>query len=383
MSWTASDATPAGRHGAGTPDRSSGSTEAPRRPPRRPSSAAAAGAGSRAARARRIHLIEVAQRRHAPEVTSSQVRWGLLIDTTKCSRAAPASSTPATPRTAWPCPTPTSAQWIRKVEIKDQDRPPGAVPVMCQHCAEPPCVDVCPTGASFKRADGIVLVDRHACIGCRYCVMACPYKARSFVHEPLANQKPEVPRGRAASEGCTLCVQRRPRRHAGLRRGLRQSRHHAMLFGNLNDPDSAIAKTRARARRRASCAPTSSSIRACATWASRRPWPRPTPARSKNASSTCCCCSAAASRRPALRRRTHGDAGHAVTGMTIRWSPGLPHVFAIFLIVAASGVLNVASIGSVFGQAPTSRARRCRPALLAMLAGGPAGADARSGRPIA
>ena len=71
---------------------------------------------------------------------------------------------------------------------------------MCQHCAEPPCVDVCPTGASFKRADGIVLVDKHTCIGCRYCMMACPYKARSFVHEPQHNQKPDVPRGMGPAE---------------------------------------------------------------------------------------------------------------------------------------------------------------------------------------
>jgi tetrathionate reductase subunit B len=74
------------------------------------------------------------------------------------------------------------------------------LPMMCQHCAKPPCVDVCPTGASMKRADGIVLVDRHTCIGCRYCMMACPYKARSFVHEPLTEQNPEVPRGKGCVE---------------------------------------------------------------------------------------------------------------------------------------------------------------------------------------
>ena len=61
------------------------------------------------------------------------------------------------------------------------------LPLMCQHCEHPPCVDVCPTGASFKRADGIVLVDKHTCIGCRYCVMACPFGARSFVHEPVTS----------------------------------------------------------------------------------------------------------------------------------------------------------------------------------------------------
>ena len=104
---------------------------------------------------------------------------------------------------------PTDSQWIRKIEIKEiRTGRTQSLPMMCQHCAEPPCVDVCPTGASFKRADGIVLVDRHICIGCRYCVMACPYKARSFVHEPLTDQKPDVPRGKGCVEGCTLCVHR-------------------------------------------------------------------------------------------------------------------------------------------------------------------------------
>ena len=106
-------------------------------------------------------------------------------------------------------PTPTSSQWIRKVEIKEiKTGRTASLPVMCQHCAEPPCVDVCPTGASFKRADGLVLVDRHICIGCRYCMMACPYKARSFVHEPVTGQSPDVPRGKGCVESCTLCVHR-------------------------------------------------------------------------------------------------------------------------------------------------------------------------------
>lgn len=53
-------------------------------------------------------------------------------------------------------------------------------PAMCMHCAEAPCVSACPTGASYKREDGIVLVDQDKCIGCRYCIVACPYEARYF-----------------------------------------------------------------------------------------------------------------------------------------------------------------------------------------------------------
>jgi molybdopterin-containing oxidoreductase family iron-sulfur binding subunit len=115
---------------------------------------------------------------------------------------------------------------------------------MCQHCADPPCVDVCPTGASFKRADGIVLVDRHSCIGCRYCVMACPYKARSFVHEPLADQKPDVPRGKGCVESCTLCVHRIDRgdKTTACAEACAKAGHGAIVFGDLNDPASEISQ---------------------------------------------------------------------------------------------------------------------------------------------
>ena len=192
-----------------------------------------------------VSLITYAAGRGAPGGASSKVRWGLLIDTTKCSSGCSDCISACNAENGLdPVPSPTSAQWIRKVEIKEiKTGRQASVPVMCQHCAEPPCVDVCPTGASFKRADGIVLVDRHACIGCRYCVMACPYKARSFVHEPLANQKPEVPRGKGCVEGCTLCVQRIDRGGTpACVEACDKAGHHAMLFGNLNDPDSAISK---------------------------------------------------------------------------------------------------------------------------------------------
>ena len=190
-----------------------------------------------------IHLIEIAQA--ATPEASSKVRWGLLIDTTKCeSGCTDCVSACNTENGLDPRPSPTSAQWIRKVEIKEiRTGRQSSVPVMCQHCAEPPCVDVCPTGASFKRADGIVLVDRHSCIGCRYCVMACPYKARSFVHEPVTGQQPDVPRGKGCVEGCTLCVHRVDRGGTpACVEACTKAGHEAMLFGDLNDPGSAIAK---------------------------------------------------------------------------------------------------------------------------------------------
>jgi tetrathionate reductase subunit B len=117
-----------------------------------------------------------------------------------------------------------------------------SAPVMCQHCAQPPCVDVCPTGASFKRADGIVMVDRHACIGCRYCMMACPYKARSFVHEPQSGQKADVPRGKGCVEGCNLCAPRIDRGGVpACVEACAASGREAIVFGDLNDPRSTIS----------------------------------------------------------------------------------------------------------------------------------------------
>ena len=93
-------------------------------------------------------------------------------------------------------------------------------PKSCLHCEDPPCVPVCPTGASYKRAeDGIVLVDYDKCIGCKYCSWACPYGAREFDEERKVMTK------------CTLCVDRitdttlpEARAQAGLRAGLPDQR---------------------------------------------------------------------------------------------------------------------------------------------------------------
>lgn len=208
---------------------------------------AAAGAGG-VLLAPGIHLMAVAHA--AADGTPSRgadpkVRWGLLVDTTRCESGCTDCVSACNAENGLSAGTrPTDPQWIRKIEIKEiRTGRTQSVPVMCQHCAQPPCVDVCPTGASFKRQDGIVLVDRHLCIGCRYCLMACPYKARSFVHEPLTGQKADVPRGKGCAEGCTMCVHRIDKGQGpACVEACAKAGHHAMLFGDLNDPDSEISR---------------------------------------------------------------------------------------------------------------------------------------------
>ncbi|HEY5763515.1 MAG TPA: 4Fe-4S dicluster domain-containing protein [Rhodocyclaceae bacterium] len=192
-----------------------------------------------------IRLIEVAGASEAAGKTrlaSDKVRWGLLIDANRCASDCDVCVQACNKENHLPGGTkPTDVQWIRKIDLKDKGSGRElSLPMMCQHCANPPCVDVCPTGASMKRADGIVLVDRHSCIGCRYCMMACPYKARSFVHEPVTDQNPLVPRGKGCVESCTFCVHRVD---AGrLPACVEACPNQAMLFGDLNDADSAISR---------------------------------------------------------------------------------------------------------------------------------------------
>ncbi len=180
----------------------------------------------------------------ADEAVSNKSRWGLLIDAAKFKDSdVDACVKACQDENGWRDNgrNTTDAQWIRRVNLRNRKTGEAfSLPMMCQHCAEPPCVDVCPTGASFKRKDGIVLVDRHICIGCRYCMMACPYKARSFVHEHLEDQKEYAPRGIGTVEACTMCVHlvdegKEPACVKAAPKG-------AMVFGDMNDKSSKLAK---------------------------------------------------------------------------------------------------------------------------------------------
>ncbi len=124
------------------------------------------------------------------------------------------------------------------------------MPVQCQQCRNPPCVKVCPTKATWKEPDGIVVVDYDWCIGCRCCMSACPYGARHFnwtepnlpkeEMNPVTHYLGNRPRPKGVVEKCTFCVQR-----------TRAGRYPACVeicpvgarkFGNLLDPQSEIRR---------------------------------------------------------------------------------------------------------------------------------------------
>ena len=194
-----------------------------------------------------LYAVGGASAKPPDQAVSAAVRWGLLVDTTLCAEGCSACVTACNEEhNLQPEPdSPTDAQWIRKLTVRDKTTSYSqSFPVMCQHCETPPCVDVCPTGASFRRADGIVLVDKHTCIGCRYCMMACPYKARSFIHEALHDQLPHAPRGKGTVESCTLCVHKIDRGDGitACAEACERVGHRALVFGDLRDPNSEIAQ---------------------------------------------------------------------------------------------------------------------------------------------
>ena len=125
------------------------------------------------------------------------------------------------------------------------------VPVLCMHCRKPACVDVCPTGASIKRSDGIVTIEESKCTGCLNCLMACAYGARHLSpgkdegHFPGQGLTPyekigseQHPRGAVGK--CNFCLQRIER---GLKPACVQScMSKARFFGDLDDPESEVSQ---------------------------------------------------------------------------------------------------------------------------------------------
>jgi phenylacetyl-CoA:acceptor oxidoreductase subunit 1 len=160
--------------------------------------------------------------------------------------------------------TPPGVQWRHVLDLESGQFPDvrrSFLPVACMHCANAPCERVCPTTATRKRADGLVTIDYDLCIGCGNCIMACPYDARSIVHDaryafgerPIASESARCdPRQLGVATKCTFC---KDRIDEAARTGQVPGRDPAvtpacvnscisgaMHFGDFADPQSNVAQ---------------------------------------------------------------------------------------------------------------------------------------------
>ena len=160
--------------------------------------------------------------------------------------------------------TPPGVQWRSVLDIESGEYPDVRrtfMPVGCQHCANPPCMTVCPTTATGQRDDGIVTIDYDLCIGCGYCIVACPYQARfkvakpnyAFEGQPISNEKELFDESRiGVATKCTYCIDRVD---AGIAQGktpgidpeatpacVNSCIAFALHFGDADDPKSNVSQ---------------------------------------------------------------------------------------------------------------------------------------------
>jgi Fe-S-cluster-containing dehydrogenase component len=188
-------------------------------------------------------------------------RWAMVIDVRKCREQADCNDCQAACHLVHNVPDfgnpKDEIKWIWKESFEhafhDQENEHlpeelknTRTPVLCNHCDNPPCVRVCPTQATWKREqDGIVMMDWHRCIGCRYCVAACPYGSRSFNwRDPRPHIKQiqaDFPtRMRGVVEKCTFCEERLVR--GQLPACVTACKHGALVFGDLEDAESEVRR---------------------------------------------------------------------------------------------------------------------------------------------
>lgn len=156
-------------------------------------------------------------------------RWGMVMDLRKCIGCQACTVACSIENQS---PVGQFRTRVDQYEIQDSDNPANIASVMlpriCNHCDSPPCIPVCPVQATYQQTDGIVVIDNERCVGCGYCVQACPYDARFINHETNTADK------------CTFCTHRL---EAGLLPACVESCvGGARIFGDLLDPDSQVSR---------------------------------------------------------------------------------------------------------------------------------------------
>lgn len=193
-----------------------------------------------------------------PAVSPSTRRWGMVIDLNACVGCQTCVAACKHANDTLP-----GVQWRQVLDVERGTFPDVQrlfLVVGCQHCDEPPCVPVCPTGATFRRPDGLVAMNEATCIGCGYCAVACPYQARTIAHEMHPYFRGEVtaqekatshPERIGVAQKCNFCEDKVD---AGLARGLIPGVDQAATpacaasciadaihFGDLNDRQSNVS----------------------------------------------------------------------------------------------------------------------------------------------
>ena len=183
----------------------------------------------------------------------AKVRWGMTIDLKRCTGCQSCTMACKVENG-----TPPGIFWMRVLEHEEGTFPMAFkifMPLRCNHCMEPPCVPVCPTGASYQRQkDNLVLIDQDKCIGCRACVVACPYQVRFVADnrkgyydgESTPYETARYAKWQAGTaQKCTFCVDRIDADLSTM--CVATCPANALTVGDLNDPQSEIS-TLLRAR---------------------------------------------------------------------------------------------------------------------------------------
>lgn len=176
------------------------------------------------------------------------MRYGMVIDLRRCIGCNACTIACKQEHSTGP------GVFLSRTIVSERGRYPKArleyLPLLCMHCEEAPCVKACPTGASSKRANGIVSVDRDLCMGCQSCITSCPYDARVLVPKPTPyfaekgstnyeNFSRNSHQG-GTIEKCDFCVDQI---EAGLKAAcVLTCPSHARFFGDLDDPDSEVSR---------------------------------------------------------------------------------------------------------------------------------------------